>query len=217
MHDSGTRQKFATGAVRDAATGKPRPDLVSPFAEERIGKWMALGAEKYSERNWEAGIPISRCIASLSRHLMAYKAGKNDEDHLAAIAVNAQFIMHYEAMIAAGVLPPTLDDMPHYHSRMIETYIENDKEFMDSLTPGPIPTASFSVEALKKGDKVIVEFENSVADGLVEALKKQGYAVIEETLSDCHDFFVANVGNGKSGIIIYPEEIIGYADSPKGE
>jgi hypothetical protein len=40
--------------------------------------------------------------------------GRTDEDHLAAIAVNAQFIMHYEAMIERGVLPPSLDDMPKY-------------------------------------------------------------------------------------------------------
>ena len=114
MKDSGERQSFDTGAVRDTAEDKPRPDLMSPFAAERIGDWLAIGALKYAERNWEAGIPISRCMASLERHLMAYKMGKDDEDHMAAIATNAMFILHYEQLISMGRLPEELDDMPKY-------------------------------------------------------------------------------------------------------
>ena len=114
MEDSGKRQEFESGAVRDSADGKPRHDLQSPYAQERIGHWLRLGAEKYDERNWEAGMCFSRCVASIERHLVAFKMGKRDEDHLAAIAVNAQFLMHYEEMIVAGKLPHTLDDMPHY-------------------------------------------------------------------------------------------------------
>lgn len=111
---SGAKQEFKTGAVRDAATDKVRPDLISPFAEERLGKWLNLGAEKYSERNWEKGIPMSRCLASLCRHLMKFRQGAKDEDHLAAILFNAMAIIHYEEMIARGVLPETLSDLPKY-------------------------------------------------------------------------------------------------------
>jgi hypothetical protein len=117
MKDSGKRQNFKTGAVRDAAENKPRPDLISPYADEREGEWMRLGAEKYAERNWEQGIPISRCIASLRRHLMAYMMGKTDEDHMAAVRTNASFILHFEHEIAAGRLPASLDDMPKYEQR----------------------------------------------------------------------------------------------------
>lgn len=114
MHDSGERQEFTTGAVRDAAGDKPRPDLFSPFALERVGQWLGLGAKKYAERNWEKGMPISRVIASLMRHLLAYMMGRKDEDHMAAVATNAMFILHYEAMIKRGVLPAELNDMPNY-------------------------------------------------------------------------------------------------------
>jgi hypothetical protein len=114
MLDSGHRETFETGAVRDAADGKSRPDLISPFATERLGEWLRLGAEKYAERNWEAGIPISRSLASLHRHLMKYQQGANDEDHLAAILCNAMFICHTEEMIKRGVLPQSLDDLPKY-------------------------------------------------------------------------------------------------------
>jgi hypothetical protein len=114
MHDSGERQTFTTGAVRDTAGDKPRPDLFSPFALNRIGDWLGIGAKKYDERNWEKGMPISRVIASLMRHLLAYMMGKKDEDHMAAVATNAMFILHYEAMIERGVLPKELNDMPNY-------------------------------------------------------------------------------------------------------
>ena len=117
MEDSGKREKFTTGAVRDTADGKSRPDLISPYAQLRKGQWLRLGAEKYDERNWEKGMKIGRCIASLERHLQEYKMGLTDEDHLAAIAVNAEFIMHYEAMIEKGILPPELDDMPKYEQQ----------------------------------------------------------------------------------------------------
>ena len=114
MKDSGERQQFETGAVRDAAADKPRIDLISPFAKRRLGHWLLLGAKKYAERNWEAGIPISRCIASLERHLAAYQAGENDEDHLAAVMCNAMFAIHNEEMVKRGVLPESISDMPDY-------------------------------------------------------------------------------------------------------
>jgi len=113
MKDSGDRQTFETGAVRDCGD-KPRPDLISPFMKERVGIWLAKGAKKYSERNWEKGIPFSRCIASLERHLMSYQQGKTDEDHLSAIVFNAMALIHYEEMIARDQLPSSLKDIPNY-------------------------------------------------------------------------------------------------------
>jgi|TARA_Y100000034_G_scaffold118456_1_gene159105 hypothetical protein len=122
LKQSGSDEKFETGAVRDMADNKPRPDLISPFAEERLGEWLRLGAIRYAERNWEKGMPMSRTLASLNRHLMWFKQGKRDEDHLSAIMFNAMAIIHYEEMIKRGVLPEDLDDL--------ETYLkgQNDKK-----------------------------------------------------------------------------------------
>jgi hypothetical protein len=94
IHGSGNREHFATGAVRDSDAEKSRPDLISPFAMERLAKWLRLGATKYSERNWEKGIPVSRCFASLYRHLLKFQQGRTDEDHVAAILCNTMFIAH---------------------------------------------------------------------------------------------------------------------------
>jgi nucleoside 2-deoxyribosyltransferase len=117
MRDSGERRKFETGAVRDRGDFKPRPDLISPHANLREGAWLERGARKYSIDNWTKGMPIRECVASLARHLEAYKLGLCDEDHMAAIRTNAGFILHYEEEIKAGRLPASLDDMPRYVDR----------------------------------------------------------------------------------------------------
>jgi hypothetical protein len=116
MHDSGERQEFDTGAVRDTAGDKPRMELISPFAIRRLGTWLGLGAKKYADRNWEKGIPITRCLASLLRHAEAYLAGDSEEDHMAACMCNAMFILHYEEMLKRGVLSRELDDRPRYEA-----------------------------------------------------------------------------------------------------
>lgn len=115
MKDGGKKQSFGKDrAIRDTADDKPRPDLISPFAEERQGHWLRMGARKYAERNWEKGMPFTRCVASLKRHLMRFQQGLKDEDHLAAIMFNAMALIHYEEMIDRGVLPGELNDMPDY-------------------------------------------------------------------------------------------------------
>ena len=64
IKDSGNRERFATGAVRDTANDKPRPDLISPFFLMRLGEHLRKGANKYTEWNWAKGIPSSRCFES---------------------------------------------------------------------------------------------------------------------------------------------------------
>jgi len=114
MHDSGERREFSTGAVRDAAAQKSRVELISPFALVRLGHWLRLGAEKYDDRNWEKGIPISSFVASGLRHLLAIMERKTDEDHEAAVMFNAMGIIHTREMIRRGRLPAELDDLPQY-------------------------------------------------------------------------------------------------------
>jgi len=114
VKDSGHRRTFDTGAQRDRGGDKPAVHLISPFALKRLGSHYAAGARKYDSRNWEKGMPISECVASMCRHVEDFKAGEIDEDHLAAIAWNAIAIMHYQEMIRRGGLPAELDDMPDY-------------------------------------------------------------------------------------------------------
>lgn len=96
LHDSGKREKFETGAVRDTREGKGRYDLIPAKALMRLAKIYEEGAEKYDDRNWEKGIPVSRCIDSAIRHLIKYLDGWQDEDHLAAVLFNIMAVMHFE-------------------------------------------------------------------------------------------------------------------------
>jgi hypothetical protein len=100
--------------MRDATENKTRPDLFSPLAMERIGEWLRLGSIKYGEHNYMKGIPISRCFQSLYRHLLKYQQNDRTEDNMAAVAVNAMMILHFEESIKRGLLPPSLLDMPKY-------------------------------------------------------------------------------------------------------
>ncbi|MHA1304710.1 MAG: dATP/dGTP diphosphohydrolase domain-containing protein, partial [Candidatus Heimdallarchaeaceae archaeon] len=66
--DSGTRQKFDSGAVRDIQQGKGRFDLLPATAIKMVADVFERGAIKYGDRNWEKGIPLSRYIDSALRH-----------------------------------------------------------------------------------------------------------------------------------------------------
>lgn len=96
VKDSGKREDFPSGAVRDTQDGKPRPDLISPFFLIRLGQHLSLGALKYSAWNWEKGISMARCLASAQRHLLQFAMGMRDEDHLSAVAFNVMCIIHFE-------------------------------------------------------------------------------------------------------------------------
>ena len=110
IKDSGQRQEFETGSKRDTNEGKSRPDLISPYFQERLGHHLAKGAKKYGENNWAKGQPLKRYMESLERHLMLAKMGKVDEDHLSAIAFNVMGIIDHEERINLGLLPEELDN-----------------------------------------------------------------------------------------------------------
>lgn len=94
--DSGKRQKFDSGMVRDTQEGKPRYDLIPTEGLHRLADLYARGAEKYDDNNWQKGQPFSRAYASLFRHVIAWREGDRSEDHLAAVAWNSFALMWYE-------------------------------------------------------------------------------------------------------------------------
>lgn len=108
VKDSGERQKFDTGAVRDTAEGKGRFDLIPAYPLLRLAQLYEKGAVKYGDGNYLLGMPIKRCLDSLLRHANSYKMGLTDEDHLSAVVFNAFAIIYYEEMVRQGVLPEEL-------------------------------------------------------------------------------------------------------------
>lgn len=114
VKDSGSRQEFSTGAVRDTPEGKGRYDLLPAYAIGRIARHFENGARKYEDNNWRKGIPLTRFLDSALRHLFKFSEGYRDEDHLAAAAWNILALIETEEMAARGIVPEELVDLPDY-------------------------------------------------------------------------------------------------------
>jgi hypothetical protein len=110
IKDSGQRQEFVTGAVRDTQSGKGRYDLVPPLPLHLLGQWFEAGCLKYGERNFERGIPVGRYVDSAFRHLNKYRMGLRDEPHLIAGLWNLWNAIDTVYKIKLGLLPKELDD-----------------------------------------------------------------------------------------------------------
>lgn len=89
--DSGKREEFTSGMVRDTQDDKPRYDLVDWPMIERWAALMGRGAKKYGENNWKKAAgeaEYQRFRASGLRHLIQWFNGATDEDHAAAVFFN---------------------------------------------------------------------------------------------------------------------------------
>ena len=92
VKDSGARQEFASGMVRDLTDGKINFSLVADGP--MLQRWaihLTKGALKYAARNWmqAQGTPeYDRFRESAFRHFMQWYLGDRDEDHAAAVFFN---------------------------------------------------------------------------------------------------------------------------------
>lgn len=87
--------------------GKLRVDLIPDRALMEVAKVFTFGAEKYDDNNWRKGMPWSKCIASLERHLKAFKNRKDFDDesgllHLAHLVTNGLFLLEYYNIYPQG-------------------------------------------------------------------------------------------------------------------
>ena len=92
IKDSGKREQFESGMVRDTTEGKINYALV--LDGPMLGRWAAhltKGAAKYEPRNWmkaEGEAELARFKESAFRHFMQWIQGYRDEDHAAAVFFN---------------------------------------------------------------------------------------------------------------------------------
>ena len=96
IHNMTETVTFSTGAVRSSDRSKERYDLISPIGLRRLAQTCHEGAEKYSDYNWEKGMPISEMLNHGVAHIYAYLSGDRSEDHLAHAAWNMFGAMHSE-------------------------------------------------------------------------------------------------------------------------
>ncbi len=118
---SGRKFEFHTGATRDTEEGTEREferyDLITPFGLRRVAVVYGKGAKYHGDRNWEKGLPASRCIRSALRHIFQYLSGMRDEDHLAHAVWNLLALMHYEERNPEVIdIPNPMEDSKHENS-----------------------------------------------------------------------------------------------------
>jgi hypothetical protein len=106
-------EQFKSGAIRDKQDGKLRYDLIPAGPLGRLAAVYTRGAAKYGDRNYEKGIPVMRCYASLMRHLQNWLQRKPGveatDDDMAQVVWNAFAIMFYQDKGRGD-----LDDRPFY-------------------------------------------------------------------------------------------------------
>lgn len=148
LADSGTREIFDSGAIRDVRDNKGRFDLISPVGLRRIALVYEKGSYKYADRNWEKGMTVGRCLDSAERHINDFKMIAQfkrdgvpldllpkeidpDEDHLGHAAWNLFAAMHFEEVF------PGLNDMYPPEDDIIEMTQQDDPEEAPELETLP--------------------------------------------------------------------------------
>ena len=119
IKDSGTREEFDSGAVRDTPIGKGRFDLLPFRALWGVSKIFEGGAVKYSANNWRKGIPLARYVDSGMRHLAKWMLGWTDEPHLEMAVWNFLCLLETKGMIEEGLLPEKLNDLPYLELKVM--------------------------------------------------------------------------------------------------
>ena len=117
LKDSGKRQEFSTGSVRDSEELKGAYHLLPPEAIYQLSLIMELGQKKYGSRNWELGQPLSRYWNSACRHWFKVLRGDTDEPHASQALWNIACYIQTKKWIDEGVLPKALDDIPKYKQK----------------------------------------------------------------------------------------------------
>lgn len=116
VKDSGQRQQFKSGMVRD--TTEAKIDYSLCFDGPMLQRWAAhltKGARKYSSRNWmlaEGESERQRARESAVRHFFLWYNGNVDEDHASACFFNINLVEYLneskefreESRIRQGVL-----------------------------------------------------------------------------------------------------------------
>lgn len=126
--DSGKREQFTSGMVRDTQDGKTNFALV--FSGPMLERWAALltrGAVKYERDNWmkASGTPeLQRFQESAARHFAQWMRGDTDEDHAAAVVFNLN---------GAEYVKDRLSGEDDTQAEIIKFFVENEKNALDGV------------------------------------------------------------------------------------
>lgn len=113
IKDSGERQTFVGGMVRDIDTDKINYALVADGP--MLHRWathLTKGARKYAPRNWmmaKGEEELERFKNSAFRHFLQWYWGEQDEDHAAAVFFNINGAEYVKSRLANAPLEQQMD------------------------------------------------------------------------------------------------------------
>ncbi len=123
VKDSGQRQEFASGMVRDTQDGKIDFTLVldGPLLE-RWADHLTKGAGKYAPRNWmlaSGDAEYQRFRQSAFRHFVQWMRGDADEDHAAAVVFNLNGAEYVKAQAEPSAAEGPAENAPCFDDLVI--------------------------------------------------------------------------------------------------
>lgn len=152
LKDSGARQSFSGGMVRDTTEGKT--DFLNVFFGPMLTRWaehLTKGRKKYPDvspgvPNWTLAQGVEeylRAKESATRHFFQWLRGDRDEDHAAAVYFNINLA---EYVLEQLEIDPALGAAPVF---------EKGEECADDLAsePAPVITAPPGVIEIKPGPR----------------------------------------------------------------
>lgn len=121
------------GSGQRKNNNKLRYDLAPAFAQQEYVRVLTEGSKKYADRNWENGMTWSSVIASLERHLAAFKRGEDFDPetgcyHTAQIMTNSAFITQFYKIFPEG------DDRAHNYFNRKRIGLDVDEVIADFVS-----------------------------------------------------------------------------------
>lgn len=90
-------------------SGKPRMELLDPYAMGQVSLVLTKGADKYSAYNWTNGIAYGRMLGAALRHIFAYIGGE-DLDKETGLPHIAHAMAELMFLLGMSQRHPELDD-----------------------------------------------------------------------------------------------------------
>lgn len=141
VKDSGERQQFDSGMMRDTSVGKTEWHRVfeGPLLE-RWAEHLTKGAAKYPDipdgsANWTLAsgqAELARFRASAARHFAQWMRGDTDEDHAAAVVFNINGAEHCKAKMAGAIEQTAVRERKAQH---IDAYMEKVARTCENVAP----------------------------------------------------------------------------------
>ncbi len=127
-------ESFIDGTGKRFNKGKARLDLIPSDPMLEVAKVFTFGSEKYGDYNWLKGMKWSNVIASLERHLNAFKSGEDYDHetglyHISHLVTNGLFLLQYYKTYPEG------DDriLNYYNSNVKKIGLDIDDVLADFL------------------------------------------------------------------------------------